>query len=45
MSGWGWELILVDLVYHRLFTACGLGLNVTVYVCIDLAVKRQILKQ
>ena len=45
MFGWDWGLILVDLVYHRLFTAYGLGLNVTVSVCIDLAVKRQILKQ
>ena len=45
MFGWDLELVHVDLIYHRLFTAYGLDLSVTVSVCIDLAVKRQILKQ
>ena len=45
MFGWDLELVHVDIIYHHLFTAYGLGLNVTVSSYIDLVIKRQTLKQ
>ena len=45
MFGWDLELVHVDLIYHRLFTAYGLDLSVTVSSYIDLVIKRLTLKQ